>query len=73
MNNLHDMIKVSCEEIYTSPAGESCEDDKWAAVEQQHGPLLTQTEWRQHEADYNRHLDESEWTADVWHNANHYE
>jgi len=32
--------------------------ERWEAVEAQHGPLLTKTEWEQHTADMNAWFDE---------------
>ncbi len=31
--------------------------EQWAAIEQQHGPLLTRSEWEVHSFDYSEYLD----------------
>ena len=33
-------------------------EERWAAAEALHGPLLTKTEWEQHTADMNQFIDE---------------
>ena len=31
--------------------------DAWAAIEHEHGPLLTRSEWVRHECDYSEYVD----------------
>ena len=70
MNDLQDMIQVSCEESVTAADEARMEYDRgisemlererqenWQRLEAQHGPLMTSAEWRQHSFDYSEYLD----------------
>ncbi len=64
---MNDMIHVGCEELITAAdeaqmehergEREREEHERWVAVEAEHGPLLTRSEWARHESDYSEYID----------------
>ena len=70
MNELHDQIRISCEEMVSDAdvaqmehergEHEREERERWASLEQEHGRLMSEGDWVRHSLDYNTYL------AQVW-------